>query len=88
MNTTRPRIALDAMARKAGCRLGTIGDIERLAGIDTNNNAERKALWDQFRHLYRAPSQDLINAVMDHCSKIAIRRIKAGKLSLIRTCHY
>lgn len=76
----RPRVTLGRMAHEAGCFLTSIGDIERLAGIDTYDEAARKSLWDGFRHLYAGPSQVLIDAVMDHCAAIAIRRINAGEL--------
>lgn len=80
-----PREILSAMASKVGCNLGTIGDIERLAGVNTCCEAERRALWNQFKHLFDGPSQALVDAVMDHCSAIAIKRINAGVLSLVRT---
>lgn len=81
----RPHHKLGAMARKVGCSLTTLGDVEQLAGINIKSNAERRELWAQFRHLYQAPTQQLVDAVMDHCAAIAIRRIKAGKLCLVRT---
>jgi len=75
----RPRHRLDELARQAGICLSSIGDVEQLAGI-----TERQALWGQFRHLYGAPTQVLIDAVMDHCSEIALRRITAGELCLVK----
>lgn len=85
-NTTqRPRHALKALASQAGCQLTTLGDTEQLAGVDVSSPAARRELWDRFRHLYHSPTQVLVDAVMDHCSAIALRRIKAGELCLVRT---
>ena len=84
-SSKRPRERLNELARKVGCHLGTVGDIERLAGINTQSSSERKVLWDQFQHLISGPTQAWVDAVMDHCSAIAIQRINAGQLSLIRT---
>lgn len=81
----RPRHKLGELARQVGCHLGCIGDIEQLAGIDIKSAGERRELWFQFRHLFDAPTQQLCDGVMDHCSAIALRRIEAGELSLIRT---
>jgi len=86
-SSLRPRKVLEKMAQNIGCHLSSIGDIERLAGINTNSVAERKALWDRFRDLYSGPSQALIDAVMDHCSVIALKRIKAGEISLVPAPH-
>lgn len=80
----RPRHALNDLVRKAGgTPFFSIGDIESLAGVDTRNGNERQALWNQFRDLFTAPSEVLINAVMDHCAALAIQRINAGQLSLV-----
>jgi hypothetical protein len=62
---------------------GTIGQAEALAGINVQDPDERKALWDQFRHLYAGPGQVVIDAVMDHCATITLSRIKRGELSLL-----
>lgn len=83
----RPRQQLDQMAAQVGCRLASIGDIEQLAGIDVTSEDERRVLWPQFRHLFRAPTQQLFDAVMDHCALIAIRRINAGELCLVKTAY-
>lgn len=81
----RPRHILDQRARAVGCSLTSIGDVEQLAGVNVNSETERRALWEQFRHLFGAPTQDLFDAVMDHCAAIALRRLEAGELSLVPT---
>jgi len=78
-----PRQALRATARATGCNLSTVGDVERLAGVCSED--ERVALWESFRHLREGPVQTYIDAVMDHCSEIALRRIGCGELSLVRS---
>lgn len=82
--TVRPADKLKKLAREAGVWLTSIGDIERLAGINTCSELERRELWDRFRHLYSGPSQDLIDAVMDYCAAIALKRIKNGELCFAR----
>lgn len=72
------------MAHAHGFHLGSIGEYEALAGVDVQSLAERKALWDQFRHLYTGASQTLIDTVVDHCARIALQRVAAGELSLVR----
>lgn len=79
----RPRVILGTLASSIGCALCSIGDIESLAGVDIYSHAERKALWDGFRHLYGEPPQVLIDAVMDHCSAIVLKRLGDGVLSLV-----
>lgn len=76
---------LDDAARQIGCRLGTLGDVEQLAGLNIQSEAERRDLWNQFRHLFSGPTQNLLDAVMDHCSAIALTRITKGELCLVRT---
>lgn len=78
------RMKLRELARVAGCHLSSIGDVERLAGINTCSEKERHDLWFKFQHLFKAPTEELFDAVMDHCAKIALRRIEAGELCLIR----
>ena len=75
-----PAHKLRQMGRWVG---GSIGQMEALAGIDIQSSVERKALWDKFSHLYRGETQALIDAVMDHCATIALKRIQRGELSLI-----
>jgi len=75
---------LVALARTRGINLSSIGEFESLAGIDVQSLAERTTLWDRFRHLYTGASQALIDAVVDHCAEIALKRIAAGELSLTR----
>lgn len=84
-SSLRPRQRLGELARKAGCQLFSVGDIERLAGVNTSSERERGELWGQFRHLYSGPTQVCIDTVMDYCSDIAIRRIEAGELCLVET---
>jgi hypothetical protein len=78
-----PRVQLKALAHGIGCQLNTVGDIERLAGVNTNSLADRSALWNQFRSLYEGPAEILIDAVMDHCSALALARIAAGEVCLV-----
>jgi hypothetical protein len=77
----RPRERLNALLRDP-CT--SIGDYERLAGVDTQNHGERHALWQQFQHLFRAPTQVLFDAVLGHCASITLQRVAAGELSLIQ----
>ncbi|OJW46182.1 MAG: hypothetical protein BGO63_03690 [Candidatus Accumulibacter sp. 66-26] len=81
----RPRLLLKDKALQVGCRLGSLGDIEQLAGVNIQSEEERRKLWWQFHHLFNGPSQELFDAVMDHCAEIALRRIKAGELCLVET---
>lgn len=80
----QPKQQLNAMC---GRRLSSLGDYERLAGVDTCNDGERRALWDQFRHLNAASiagdHQPLFDAVTNHCARIALDRIARGELSLL-----
>lgn len=62
---------------------GSIGQIESLSGVNIQSDAERQQLWVQFRHLYPGPPQVLVDAVMNHCAAIALKRIKRGELSLL-----
>ena len=82
MATTKTSPA-ETLRRRGGWVGGSIGQMEALAGIDVQSHAERTALWAKFRHLFSGPPQKLIDAVMDHCATIALRRIKCGELSLI-----
>lgn len=81
----RPRAILDAAARLVGCSLSSLGDVEQLAGVDPRSDAERTALWAQYRHLFDGPAEVLFAAVMDHCSAIALDRIARGELCLLPT---
>ncbi len=76
-----PAARLRALGGWAG---GSIGQAEALAGINTQSGAERTALWNKFRHLFGGDSQALVDAVMDHCAAITLRRIKNGELCLLR----
>jgi hypothetical protein len=62
---------------------GSVGQAEALAGINIQSEAERQQLWVQFRHLYPGPPQVLVDAVMDHCAAITLKRLKRGELSLL-----
>jgi len=84
----RPRHSLDELARDVGCTLGSVGEIEQLAGVNIQSEVERHELWWQFRHLFIGPSQKVFDAVMDHCAEIALRRIRAGELCLVATRRY
>ena len=77
---TRPSETLRRLGGWAG---GSIGQAESLAGINVQSEAERKALWDQFEHLFSGDSQVLIDAVVDHCAAITLGRVKRGELSLL-----
>lgn len=78
--STRPAEVLRRLGGWAG---GSIGQAEALAGINTQSQAERTALWERFQHLYAGDSQTLINAVMDYCATITLNRIQRGELSLL-----
>lgn len=66
----------------------SIGDYEQLAGVNTESEEERRALWSEFRHLYTAPTQVLFDAVCGHCAAVALERVERGELCLIeRTTH-
>jgi hypothetical protein len=80
--TARPTEVLRALGGWCG---GSIGQAEALAGVNVQSQAERVALWGQFRHLFSGDSQTLINAVMDHCAEITLARIERGELSLLPT---
>jgi hypothetical protein len=62
---------------------GSVGQAEALAGVDVQSVEERSALWTQFRHLFVGDSRDLIDAVMDHCATITLRRLARGELCLL-----
>lgn len=71
------------LRRLGGWSGSSIGHIEALAGVDVHSHSERTALWAKFQHQFVGPSQQLVDAVMDHCAAIALSRIKRGELSLI-----
>lgn len=79
-----PKDTLNALC---GRRLSSLGDFERLAGVDTCNDAERSALWAQFSHLNAASiagdHQPLFDAVTNHCARIALERLARGELTLL-----
>jgi hypothetical protein len=76
----RPR---DKLYRLGGWVGGSIGQIEALAGVDVQSVEERRELWWKFSHLFGAETQLLFDAVMDHCSSVALNRIARGEMSLL-----
>lgn len=76
----RPQDQLNALLRNP---CSTVGHYETLAGVDIVNPAERHALWQQFRHLFQAPTEVLFDAVLSHCACLALARVAAGELSLL-----
>lgn len=77
----------EILRRLGGWAGGAIGQAEALAGINVQSEADRKALWDQFRHLYSGDPQIVADAVVDHCAAITLERIQRGELSLL-PCKY
>lgn len=77
---TRPSETLRRLGGWAG---GAIGQAEALAGINVQSEAERKALWDRFKHLFSGDSQTLVDAVVDYCAVITLKRVQRGELSLL-----
>lgn len=66
----------------------SIGDTERLAGINTFDRRERCAVWDKFRNLRSTrlqgeSSDPQCAAVMRECRRIAARMVNAGRLCLV-----
>ena len=66
----------------------SVGDTERLAGIDTSNRAERMRAWGKFQHLrqerFSGERQDpCCAAAMRECHKIAAQMVNSGKMSLV-----
>jgi hypothetical protein len=79
--TARQQLA--AMCHPIGCTLTSIGDIERLAGINTQCERERTNLWRPFVHLGEPGGADVVDAVMEHCAQRILGRLQAGELSLL-----
>lgn len=66
----------------------SIGDTERLGGINIFDRSERVAVWDQFRNLRSdrmpgEPSDPQCAAVMRECRKRAARMVNAGQMCLV-----
>jgi len=80
LKTTRPTETLRRLGRWA---CGSVGQLEALAGVNVQNEDERRALWGQFAHLYSGDKRVLLDTVMDHCAAIALRRINRGELCLL-----
>ena len=79
---TRPSETLRRLGGWAG---GSIGQAESLAGINVQSDVERKALWGQFKHLFSGDSKTMVDAVVDHCANITLKRVQCGELSLLPT---
>lgn len=77
-----PRPA-ETLRRLGGWASNSIGQMEALAGVNVQCQREREALWSKFRHLYFGDTETLLKAVMDHCAKITLERIKRSELSLL-----
>ncbi len=73
----------ETLRRLGGWVGGSIGQMEALAGVNVQSEAERSALWKKFQGLFRGDSQTLIDAVMNHCAAITLKRIKNGEISLL-----
>lgn len=82
---TRPA---ETLRRLGGWTGGSIGQAEAMAGINVQSLAERTALWKRFEHLFTGDDTlKLVDAVMDHCASITLRRIKRGVLCLLPHRH-
>ncbi|WP_157648687.1 hypothetical protein [Thiobacillus denitrificans] len=69
-------------------RASSIGDTERLAGINTFDRSERVAVWDKFSHLCSdrlpgEPSDPQCAAVMRQCRRMAARMVNSGRMCLV-----
>lgn len=67
----------------------SVGDTERLAGIDTSDRSDRMRAWGKFQHLrqerFHGERQDpCCAAAMRECHKIAARMVNAGQMSLVK----
>lgn len=82
-NRKKPPRASQVLRRLGHWSGGSIGQLESLAGINVQDPSERKALWDQFRHLYAKPGMEAVDAVVDHCATIVLGRLERGELSLL-----
>lgn len=65
----------------------TLGQMEALAGINPQNDAERTALWRPFVMANPGGDSELINAVADYCAQRTFARVKAGELCLLQRHH-
>lgn len=79
--------AAERLRKTGGWSGGSIGQAEALAGVNVQNHEERRQLWNQFRHLFGGDTNVLFAAVMEHCAKITLARIAAGKLCLLPPTH-
>lgn len=79
---------MQTLRRLGGWIGGSVGQAEALAGINVQSEAERKALWDQFQHLFSGEPQVLLDAVMNHCAAITLKRLRRGELSLLPSTHW
>jgi len=87
MQAKSPTPNHDRLMQLGGWIGGSIGQYEALAGVNIQCEAERKVLWNQFRDLMWGDTQILIDAVMEHCAKITLRRVKRGELCIIPILH-
>jgi hypothetical protein len=63
---------------------GTLAQAEALAGINPQDPAERATLWKRFSHWSAAGhAQMAVDAVVDHCARITMERVRRGELSLL-----
>lgn len=76
----RPTEALRRLARWGS---NSIGQMEALAGVNIQCEAERRAFWEGFRHLYGGEPLAVVDAVMDHCATTIFARVERGELSLL-----
>lgn len=58
--------------------MGTIGEMERLAGVE-----DRREFWRKFDHTRYRSTQEYIDAAMFECRRMVARRIVRGELSLL-----
>lgn len=82
-DSTRPSHEL---ARMGGWSpgTGTLAQAEALAGINPQDPAERATLWKRFSHWSAAGhAQMAVDAVVDHCARITMERVRRGELSLL-----
>lgn len=86
MNAKMTAAHIERHLRNTGA--STVGDTERLAGINVFNRSERCAVWDKFLHLRDdrlpgEPTDPRCAAVMRECRAIAARMVNAGQMCLV-----
>lgn len=75
--------AVERLRKMGGWSGGSLGQAEALAGINVQNDEERRQLWEQFRHLFAGDYTVLFAAVTEHCAMITLAKIAAGELCLL-----